>query len=132
MNPRAKSSGKTVLGAGALAALACAACCIGPILGLLGAVGTASAVGAFWVPALAVFTVLALAGTVWVLRRRRRSACRTEQSAPVDPGFPTPAPRKETRGRLRRAHPEVPGEIIGQARAVELGDQIFRPLFRNG
>ncbi|KJY23826.1 hypothetical protein VR46_43260 [Streptomyces sp. NRRL S-444] len=32
MNPRAKSSGKTVLGAGALAALACAACCIGPIL----------------------------------------------------------------------------------------------------
>lgn len=100
MNPQTKSSGKTMLGAGALAALACAACCIGPILGLLGAVGTASAIGAFWIPALAVFTVLALAGTLWVLRRRRRSACRTEQSTLVDLGFPTQAPRKETQGRL--------------------------------
>lgn len=68
MNPQTKSSGKTMLGAGALAALACAACCIGPILGLLGAVGTASAIGAFWIPALAVFTVLALVSTLWVLR----------------------------------------------------------------
>ncbi|KOU18388.1 hypothetical protein ADK49_12970 [Streptomyces sp. WM6349] len=90
-----------MLGAGALAVLACAACCIGPILTFLGALGAASAIGAFWVPALAVITVFALAGTAWVLHRRRRTAaCRTEQSAPVDLGFPTPAPGRATESRL--------------------------------
>ncbi|MBT2390728.1 hypothetical protein J7E87_15155 [Streptomyces sp. ISL-1] len=66
-------------------------CCIGPLLALLGGIGAASAIGAVWIPALAVVAVAALLGVVWVLRRRRGAACTTEPG-PVDLGMPTQAP----------------------------------------
>ncbi|MBT2511278.1 hypothetical protein J7I98_36770 [Streptomyces sp. ISL-98] len=66
-------------------------CCIGPLLSVLGGIGAASAIGAVWVPALAVVAVVALMGVVWVLRRRRAAVCETERGV-VDLGMPTPAP----------------------------------------
>ncbi|MFD5786794.1 hypothetical protein ACFWH1_09170 [Streptomyces sp. NPDC127037] len=92
MSNETKSSGKSVLGVGALAVLACAACCIGPILAFLGGLGALSALGALWVPALAAVTVLALAGMAWVLHRRRRAAVCSTGQGPVDLGLPTPPP----------------------------------------
>ncbi|AWZ10701.1 hypothetical protein DRB96_14160 [Streptomyces sp. ICC1] len=70
---------------------ACAACCIGPLLALLGGIGAASAIGAVWMPALAVVTVAALAGVVWMLRRRRATACGTGHTT-ADLGMPTVRP----------------------------------------
>ncbi|MCX5527324.1 hypothetical protein OG342_31440 [Streptomyces bobili] len=99
MNPETKSSGKSVLGVGALAVLACAACCIGPVLAFLGGLGVLSALGALWVPALAAVTVLALAGMAWVLHRRRRAAVCSTGQGPVDLGMPT-SPPGEPAGRV--------------------------------
>ncbi|AVZ77405.1 hypothetical protein SLUN_12480 [Streptomyces lunaelactis] len=65
-------------------------CCAGPLLAVLGGIGVFSAIGALWVPALAVLTVSAVLGVLMV-RRRRRSACRTSGSS-VDLGMPAPAP----------------------------------------
>ncbi|MFC9891918.1 hypothetical protein [Streptomyces pilosus] len=92
MNHEMKPVGKSVLGVGALAALACAACCIGPILAFLGGLGTASALGALWVPALAAVTLLALSGMAWVLHRRRRAAVCSTGQGPVDLGCPPRRP----------------------------------------
>ncbi|MGW0394790.1 hypothetical protein ACWDYJ_28680 [Streptomyces sp. NPDC003042] len=100
MNPETKTSGKSLLGVGTLAALACAACCIGPILGFLGGLGALSAVGALWVPALAAISVLALAGLAWVLHRRRRATVCATAPGPVDLGLPTTPPPPAGNARL--------------------------------
>ncbi|MDH2394002.1 hypothetical protein QCN29_35700 [Streptomyces sp. HNM0663] len=92
MNLETKSSGKSLLGVGGLAALACVACCIGPIMAFLGGLGVLSAVGAFWVPALAALTGVALIAAAWVLHRRHRAASCKAAPGPVDLGLPTPPP----------------------------------------
>ncbi|GAA0658792.1 hypothetical protein GCM10010193_06930 [Kitasatospora atroaurantiaca] len=72
------------LGAGTAAVAACAVCCAGPVLAVLGGIGITSAIGAMWMPALAVAAGLG----VLVLRRRRRTAsCRTGP-VPADLGMP--------------------------------------------
>ncbi|MFC8536707.1 MerR family DNA-binding protein [Streptomyces sp. NPDC057249] len=43
------------LGVGAAATAACALCCAGPILAVLGGIGVTSALGALWMPAIAVW-----------------------------------------------------------------------------
>lgn len=73
----------------------------GPLLALLGGVGAASALGAVWIPALAVLAAAALVGVVWVVRRRRTEACKTETGV-VDLGMPTPAPADTGTDPLRR------------------------------
>ncbi|GLV92193.1 MULTISPECIES: hypothetical protein [Streptomyces] len=89
MNPETKSSGRSLLGVGGLAALAC---CIGPIMAFLGGLGVLSAIGTFWVPALAALTAVALIAAAWVLHRRRRAAACKAAPGPVDLGLPTPPP----------------------------------------
>lgn len=79
------------LGAGVAALAACAVCCAGPLLAVLGGVGVASAVGALWMPVLAVLTVAATVAFLVVRRRRRAAACRTTP-APTDLGMPTVGP----------------------------------------
>ncbi|ATW52857.1 hypothetical protein CGZ69_26155 [Streptomyces peucetius subsp. caesius ATCC 27952] len=64
-------------------------CCAGPLLALLGGVGAVSALGAVWIPGLAILAVVALAAVVWVVRRRRTAACKTEPGV-VDLGMPAP------------------------------------------
>jgi len=76
----------SVTGAGAAVVAACALCCAGPLLTILGSIGIASAVGAIWLPALAVLTVVAAIGAAWLRRRPRASIC---QAGPVDVGPPT-------------------------------------------
>ncbi|WP_020385183.1 hypothetical protein [Kribbella catacumbae] len=76
-----------LVGAGGLAIGACAVCCAGPVLAVLGGLSIASLAGAVWIPALAVIAVITLAGTVWVLRKRRRATCATP-TEPVDLGMP--------------------------------------------
>ncbi|MET7986631.1 hypothetical protein [Streptomyces sp. NPDC005281] len=83
------------LGAGAAAA--CAVCCAGPLLAVLGGMGLTSAVGALWMPALAILTVAAGLGVLVVRHRRRRASCRAE-AAPADLGMPTLGPPPETSG----------------------------------
>ncbi|MGW2787553.1 hypothetical protein ACWC3X_41215 [Streptomyces populi] len=77
------------LGAGAAAAAACAVCCAGPILAVLGSIGVTSAVGALWMPALAV---LALAAGLGVLAVRRRTASCHTAPARADLGMPAFGP----------------------------------------
>lgn len=92
MTPTQRSSRPwAAAGTGALAVAACAACCIGPLLAVLGGIGAASAIGAVWMPALAVVTVAALTGLVWMLRRRRATACGTGNTT-ADLGMPTVRP----------------------------------------
>ncbi|WP_328690181.1 hypothetical protein OHA74_13510 [Streptomyces phaeochromogenes] len=94
------SSGKSVLGAGLLAAVACAVCCAGPLLAVLGGIGAGSVIGAIWIPVLAVVAVAAASAAVWVHRRRRRaSACQAEPG-PVDVGMPTRIPSGSGPDRL--------------------------------
>ncbi|MFF3617337.1 hypothetical protein [Streptomyces sp. NPDC002580] len=79
------------LGAGAAAVAACAVCCAGPILAVLGSIGVTSAIGALWMPALAVLTVAAGLGVFVVRRRRRRVSCHTAP-AWADLGMPAFGP----------------------------------------
>lgn len=79
------------LGAGAAALAACAVCCAGPILAVLGGIGATSAIGAFWVPALALLAVAAGLGFLVIRRRRRTASCRTAP-AQADLGLPTLGP----------------------------------------
>lgn len=83
-----------MLGAGAAAFAACVVCCAGPLLAVLGGVGVASAVGALWMPVLAVLTAATTVAFLVVRRRRRAAACRTTP-ARADLGMPTvgPAPK---------------------------------------
>ncbi|MEU0836482.1 hypothetical protein [Streptomyces sp. NPDC005969] len=83
----------STLGAGAAFA-ACAVCCAGPILAVLGGIGVTSALGALWMPALAVLAVAAGLGILVVRHRRRTAACRTAP-APADLGMPTMGPPQE-------------------------------------
>lgn len=58
-------------GLGVAAVGACAVCCAGPILSVLGGLTAAFAVGAVWVPALAVVALVAAVALGWTLRHRR-------------------------------------------------------------
>ncbi|MFF4963221.1 hypothetical protein ACFY2Z_40855 [Streptomyces sp. NPDC001222] len=77
------------LGAGAAALAACAVCCVGPLLAVLGGIGVTSAIGALWMPALAVPAVAA--GVGFFVVRRRRAVCRTTP-ARADLGMPSVGP----------------------------------------
>ncbi|MGW2822743.1 hypothetical protein ACWC24_17355 [Streptomyces sp. NPDC001443] len=82
------------LGAGAAALAACAVCCAGPILAALASVGVTSAIGALWMPALAVLAVTAGLGFLVVRNRRRTTSCHTAPSR-ADLGMPTLGPPPE-------------------------------------
>jgi hypothetical protein len=86
-----------IFGAGAVAVGACAVCCAGPVLAVLGGLSIASLAGAVWIPALAVVAVIALAGVVWGLRKRRRATCATP-SGTVDLGMPATTARPGSSG----------------------------------
>ncbi|NEE09520.1 hypothetical protein G3M58_24075 [Streptomyces sp. SID7499] len=77
-----------MLSTGAAAVAACAVCCAGPLLAVLGGIGVTSAIGALWMPVLAVLAVAEAVGFAVVRRRRKRAACRTIP-APADLGMPT-------------------------------------------
>lgn len=94
------------LGAGAAALAGCAVCCAGPLLAVLGGIGVTSAVGALWMPVLAVLAVAAGLGVFMVRRRRRKAACRTAPAL-TDLGMPTLGP--------------VPGRSEGEERALRRG-----------
>ncbi|MFI8893478.1 hypothetical protein [Streptomyces paradoxus] len=95
----------SLFGAGAAAVTACAVCCAGPLLAVLGGAGAASALGAVWVPALAVPAVAAVAGIFVVRRRRRAAACRTAPVVRADLGMPTVGPpRPRASRRTEAAH----------------------------
>ncbi|MFG2302442.1 hypothetical protein [Actinacidiphila glaucinigra] len=83
-------------GVAALAACAvcCAVCCAGPLLAVLGGIGITSAIGALWMPALAVLAVAAAVAVVVVHRRRRAASCRTTTTH-ADLGMPTVRPASE-------------------------------------
>lgn len=69
---------------------ACALCCAGPLLAILGGLGIAGLLGAFWLRALLIVTVLAVVGgALLALRRRRAGACTWAQVGPVDLATPT-------------------------------------------
>ena len=89
---------RTGRGAGAMVFAACAVCCAGPLLSLLAGIGVLSALGALWIPGLAVLTLTAAGGAAWVLRRRRAASCQPG-TGPVDLAMPAPAPTgaKKTR-----------------------------------
>ena len=87
--PRALST----VAAGIAAVGACAVCCAGPILAFFGGLSLVSLAASIWIPALALVAVAAIAGAVWILRRRRAASCQTgdsEAAGPVDLGMPTP------------------------------------------
>ncbi|WP_329298038.1 hypothetical protein OG410_05235 [Streptomyces sp. NBC_00659] len=86
-----------ILGVGAATITACAVCCAGPILVVLGGIGVTSAIGALWMPALAVLTVAAGLGVLVVRRRTTRAACR-KGAAVADLGMPTVGPHPVTEG----------------------------------
>ncbi|MFF7976609.1 hypothetical protein [Streptomyces sp. NPDC007905] len=96
------------LGAGAAALAACAVCCAGPILAVLGGIGVTSAIGALWMPALAVLALVAGLGVLVVRRRRRTASCRTA-GAQADLGMPTFGPPPEADGT------RAPNEGVGHA-----------------
>ncbi|MGP4012492.1 hypothetical protein [Streptomyces sp. 4N124] len=85
-------------GAGAFAVAACAVCCAGPLLAVLGGIGVTSAIGALWVPVLAVLAVAAGLGVLLLRRRRRTAACRIVPAV-ADLGMPTVGPRQETKAQ---------------------------------
>ncbi|MFF4541077.1 hypothetical protein [Streptomyces aureus] len=85
------------LGVGAAVATACAVCCAGPLLAVLGGLGVTSAVGALWIPALAIPTVAAGLGVLVVRHRRRKASCRA-QAAQADLGMPAPGPPPQASG----------------------------------
>ncbi|MYS95939.1 hypothetical protein GTY58_01190 [Streptomyces sp. SID5469] len=72
-------------------------CCAGPILAVLGGIGVTSAIGALWMPALAVLAVAAGLGVLVVRRRSRAASCRTAP-APADLGMPTLGPPPDEAG----------------------------------
>ncbi|MFB7116334.1 hypothetical protein [Streptomyces sp. NPDC056190] len=76
------------LSAGAAALTACAVCCAGPLLGVLAGIGVTSAIGALWMPALAVLTAAATV-SFFVVRRRRKAATRSTTPTRADLGMPT-------------------------------------------
>ncbi|RDV48779.1 hypothetical protein DDV98_27285 [Streptomyces sp. IB2014 011-12] len=61
------------------------------MLAVLGGIGVTSAIGALWMPVLAVLAVAAAVGFAVVRRRRKRAACRTIP-APAGLGMPTVPP----------------------------------------
>ncbi|MFE0876000.1 hypothetical protein ACFW4X_14190 [Streptomyces smyrnaeus] len=83
---------RSALGAGAAVIAACAMCCAGPLPAVLGGTGITSAIGALWMPALAIPAVAAGLDVLVVRRRRRTAGCRTSL-APADLGMPTVGPR---------------------------------------
>ncbi|MGW3457999.1 hypothetical protein ACWDRL_31525 [Streptomyces albidoflavus] len=87
----------SAFGTGAAAVAACAVCCAGPLLAVLGGIGVTSAIGALWLPVLAVLAVAAGLGILVVRRRRRTASCRTAP-AQADLGMPTLGPPLETDG----------------------------------
>ncbi|SNT59618.1 hypothetical protein [Actinacidiphila glaucinigra] len=60
------------IGVGVAALVACAVCCAGPLLAVLGGIGIPCAIGALWVPVLAVQAAAALVAVIFIVRRRRR------------------------------------------------------------
>ncbi|WP_328688120.1 hypothetical protein OHA74_53140 [Streptomyces phaeochromogenes] len=86
-----------LLGAGAAAVAACAVCCAGPLLAVLGGAGFASALGALWMPVLAVLAVAAGLGMLLIRQRHRNAAC-TTAPALADLGMPTIGPRPDETG----------------------------------
>ncbi|MET7664721.1 MerR family DNA-binding protein [Streptomyces sp. NPDC005463] len=93
---------------GAAAVAACAVCCAGPLLAVLGGIGVTSAIGALWMPVLAVLAVAAGPGVVVVRYRRRTASCRTAPAA-VDLGMPAVAHRR------KRTGPQSDREAAGRA-----------------
>lgn len=61
-----------ILGVGVAA---CAACCAGPIIGVLAAIGLGTAAGFALFGTLAILVGAAVAGFVFLRRRRRSAAC---------------------------------------------------------
>jgi hypothetical protein len=100
----------TTIATGAAAAGACAVCCAGPVLAFVGGLSIVSLAASIWVPALAIVAVAALAGAVWILRRRHNSNCQTgsaEPPGPVDLGIPTPtASSRQPTGRTDTGPPQ--------------------------
>lgn len=86
MNESQRRARRWSVTGGAAVVAACALCCAGPLFAILGSIGIASAVGAIWLPGLAVLTVVAAIGVVWLRRRRRASICPVR---PVDVALPT-------------------------------------------
>ncbi|MBL1082251.1 hypothetical protein JK359_09685 [Streptomyces actinomycinicus] len=72
-------------------------CCAGPLMAVLGGLGVASAIGALWMPALAVLIVAAGLAALVVRHRRRTTSCH-RAPAPVDLGMPTAGPRPGAEG----------------------------------
>ncbi|MFE6871536.1 hypothetical protein ACFVFS_33925 [Kitasatospora sp. NPDC057692] len=91
---------RAALGAGVAVTAACAVCCAGPVLAVLGGIGVTSAIGALWMPVLAVIAVAAGIGVLVLRKRRRTASCRTSP-APADLGMPTlgPPPADSTPAR---------------------------------
>ncbi|MFE1441807.1 hypothetical protein [Streptomyces sp. NPDC058739] len=85
------------LAGGEAALAACAVCWAGPLLAVLGGVGAASAIGALWMPALAVPTLVLAVAFLVVRRRRRAAACRTVP-ARADLGMPALGPPRQGDG----------------------------------
>ncbi|WP_185730737.1 hypothetical protein [Rhodococcus sp. 3A] len=80
-------------GLGVAAVGACAVCCAGPILSVLGGLTAAFAVGAVWVPALAVVALVAAVALGWTLRHRRSApASCPPPPAPAAPAADLPIP----------------------------------------
>ncbi|MEV4558211.1 hypothetical protein AB0K51_14645 [Kitasatospora sp. NPDC049285] len=90
-----------LLGTGTAAVAACAVCCAGPRLAALGGVGVLSAIGALWVPGLAVLAAVAVTALVVVRRRRRAAACSTGP-AKADLGMPSLGPPGGSDTTVRR------------------------------
>jgi hypothetical protein len=54
--------------------VACAVCCAGPLLAVVAGLSLTTAIGALWVPGLALVTIASVA-TAWWLRARSEARC---------------------------------------------------------
>jgi hypothetical protein len=93
------------------------ACCAGPLLAVVGGLGVVSAVGAVWVPALAVVSVAVVVGVVgvgWGWRRRWRAAACGTDAGVVALGLPAPPPARPDPGGPRAMAGEPPGDVGGR------------------
>ncbi|MDX5962040.1 hypothetical protein SIM91_01590 [Rhodococcus opacus] len=83
-------------GVGGDAVGACAVCCAGPILSVLGGLTAAFALGALWVPALAVVAIVAALALGRAFRRRRSAPESCTPGPAADLPMPTiPGARNE-------------------------------------